>query len=177
MLLLKKVISIQIIVIIVLITLIVNKNNINTKKNNTIDSILYKIEEASNEKYYGRLFINKIGLNEYFYDINDTRNNVDMGIEVLKPSIMPDKDNSKLFLASHSGNSNISYFKNINRLEYNDEVLIYYNNKCYRYLVIDKYEIIKNGKLDIKEIEDNSLVLITCVRDTNRQLVIICKLQ
>ena len=27
-----------------------------------------------------------------------------------------------------------------------------------------------------KEIDDNTLTLITCVRDTNRQLIIICKL-
>ena len=172
----KRIIKIQIIVILLLTTLILIKPSKIIKKNNVLSTISYKIKEASNDNYYGRIEINKIGLNEYFYNTNDSRNNVDKGIEVLKPSIMPDKDNSKLFLASHSGNSNISYFKNIDKLELNDEVIIHLNNKCYKYKVIDKYEIIKTGTLDIREIDDNSLVLITCVRDTNRQLIIICKL-
>ena len=175
MLLLKRIISIQIVLIAVLTGLVVIKNNKVIKKNNIIDVISYKVEEANANSYYGRIYIDKIHLNEYFYSVNDMRNNVDKGIEILKPSIMPDKDNSKLFLASHSGNSNISHFKNIDKLNYNDEIIIYFQNNCYRYKVIDKYEIIKNGTLNIKEIEDNTLILITCVRDTNRQLVIISK--
>ncbi len=176
MLLLKRIISIQVALIAILTGLIILKPKTKLKSNNIIDEISYKIDEAKSNSYYGRIVINKINLNEYFYSINDIRNNVDKGIEILKPSIMPDKENSKLFLASHSGNSNISYFKNINKLEYNDEILIYFQNNCYKYKVIDKYEIIKNGTLNIKEIEDNTVVLITCVRDTNRQLVIIGKL-
>ena len=176
MLSLKRVASIIIALLIVTIILILIKPTKITKNNKLLNEILYKNNEANYSKYYGRIEINKIGLYEYFYEINDKRNNVDKGIEVLKPSIMPDKDNSKLFLASHSGNSKISYFKNIDKLEYNDDVIIYLKNKCYKYKVIDKYEIIKNGTLDIREIEDNTLILITCVRDTNRQLIIICKL-
>lgn len=175
MLLLKKVISVQVALIMVLTGLIVVKNNKVLKKNNIIDKISYKIEEANTNNYYGRIYIDKINLNEYFYSVNDIRNNVDKGIEILKPSIMPDKDNSKLFLASHSGNSSVSHFKNIDRLKYGDEIIIYFNNNCYRYRVIDKYEIIKSGTLNIKEIDNNTLILITCVRDTNRQLVIISK--
>ena len=176
MLLLKKVISLQVVLIAILTSLVVFKSKDTIKKNNIIEAITSKIEEVKTDNYYGRILIDKIGLNEYFYNINDKRNNVDKGIEVLRPSIMPDKENSKLFLASHSGNSKISYFKNINKLEYNDEIIINYLNNCYRYKVIDKYEIIKNGTLNIKEIEDNTLILITCVRDTNRQLVIIAKM-
>ena len=172
---LKRIISIQVALIITLTGLIVFKNNKVIKKNNIIDAISYKVEEASSNNYYGRIFIDKIHLNEYFFSVNDKRNNVDKGIEILKPSIMPDRDNSKLFLASHSGNSNISHFKNIHKLEYNDEIIIYFNNNCYKYKVIDKYEITKNGTLNIKEIEDNTLILITCVKDTDRQLVIISK--
>ena len=175
MLLLKRVISLQVVLIAILTGLVIFKNKDTIKKNNIIETITSKIEEVKIDNYYGRITIDKIGLSEYFYSINDSRNNVDKGIEVLKPSIMPDKENSKLFLASHSGNSNISYFKNINKLEYNDEVIINYLNNCYKYKVKDKYEIIKNGTLNIKEIEDNTLILITCVRDTNRQLVVICK--
>ncbi len=174
--LLKRIIRIQIIVIILLIVLILIKPTNIIKKDSVLDTISYKIDKANNNDYYGRIEINKIDLNEYFYDINDSRNNVDKGIEVLKLSIMPDKDNSKLFLASHSGNSNISYFKNIDKLDIGDDINIFYNHKCFKYKVIDKYEIIKTGTLNIKEIDDNTLTLVTCVKDTNRQLVIVSKL-
>ena len=176
MLSLKRFVSIIIILLIIAIILILIKPSKIVKNSKLLNEILYKNNEANEDNSYGRIEINKIGLYEYFYDINDERNNVDKGIEVLKPSIMPDKENSRLFLASHSGNSNISYFKNIDKLEYNDEVLIHLKNKCYKYKVIDKYEIIKNGTLDVREIEDNTLILITCIRNTNRQLIIICKL-
>ena len=177
MLLLKRIISIQVALIAVLTGLIVVKNKDTIKKNVVFNNITSLIEEAKTNNYYGRLVIDKINLNEYFYSIDDIRNNVDKGIEVLKPSIMPNESNSKLFLASHSGNSNVSHFKNLNKLDYNDEIIVYFNNNCYKYKVIDKYEIIKNGTLNIKEIEDNTIILITCIRDTNRQLVIIGKLK
>ncbi len=176
MLLLKRIISIQVALIAILTGLIILKPKTKLKSNNIIDEISYKIDEAKSNSYYGRIVINKINLNEYFYSINDIRNNVDKGIEILKPSIMPDKDNSKLFLASHSGNSNISYFKNIDKLDIGDDINIFYNHKCFKYKVIDKYEIIKTGTLNIKEIDDNTLTLVTCVKDTNRQLVIVSKL-
>jgi LPXTG-site transpeptidase (sortase) family protein len=176
LLLLKRIISIQVALIAILTGLIILKPKTKLKSNNIIDEISYKIDEAKSNSYYGRIVINKINLNEYFYSINDIRNNVDKGIEILKPSIMPDKDNSKLFLASHSGNSNISYFKNIDKLDIGDDINIFYNHKCFKYKVIDKYEIIKTGTLNIKEIDDNTLTLVTCVKDTNRQLVIVSKL-
>jgi LPXTG-site transpeptidase (sortase) family protein len=177
LLLLKRIISIQLALIGVLAGLIFVKNKETIKKNVIFNNITSLVEEAKNNNYYGRLVIDKINLNEYFYSIDDIRNNVDKGIEVLKPSIMPNEPNSKLFLASHSGNSNVSHFKNLNKLEYNDEIIVYFNNNCYKYKVIDRYEIIKNGTLNIKEIEDNTIILITCIRDTNRQLVIIGKLK
>lgn len=176
MLSLKRFASIIVILLIMIIILILIKPTKIVKNNKLLNEILYNNNEANQSNSYGRIEISKIGLYEYFYDINDDRNNVDKGIEVLKPSIMPDKENSKLFLAAHSGNSDISYFKNISKLDYNDEVIIYLKNKCYKYKVIDKYEIIKNGTLSVKEIDNNTLILITCIRDTNRQLVIICKL-
>ena len=75
------------------------------------------IEEAYSDNYVGRLIIDKINLNEGFYNLYNPLNNVDYGLEVLTPSIMPNNKNSIVFIASHSGNSEISYFKNLNELK------------------------------------------------------------
>lgn len=125
--------------------------------------------------YEGRLIINKIGLDEVFYNKNNPLNNIDNGLEVLTPSIMPDKGNYIIFIASHSGNSKISYFKNLDKLDLNDDIILSYQDKDYHYKVIEKEIVDKTGLLNIKSFPLNSLVLITCVKDSNKQLIVICK--
>ena len=147
--------------------------NIAPKKDfNRID---IDIIEANKSDYIGHLTINKLNLNVGFYSKDNPLNNVDYGIEVLKPSIMPNNDDYILFLASHSGDSKISYFKNLYELRNNDEVILDYQNKEYKYKVINKYVIEKKGFMSIKQLPKNSLILITCIKGTNNQLVIVCK--
>jgi sortase A len=133
------------------------------------------IIEANKSDYIGHLTINKIDLDVGFYSKDNPLNNVDYGIEVLKPSIMPNNDDYILFLASHSGDSNISYFKNLYELRNDDDVIINYQNKEYKYKVVNKYVIEKKGFMSIKRLPKNSLILITCIKGTNNQLVIVCK--
>jgi len=147
--------------------------NINPKKDfNKID---IDIIEANKSNYIGRLLIDKIDLDVGFYSKDNPLNNVDYGIEVLKPSIMPNHDDHILFLASHSGDSSISYFKNLYELRNDDDVIINYQNKEYKYKVVNKYVIEKKGFMSIKRLPKNSLILITCIKGTNNQLVIVCK--
>ena len=145
------------------------------KKNNSYNKLDINLVEAYRSNYIGNLIINKIDLNEGYYDINNPLNNVDYGLEVLKPSIMPDKSNSIVFIASHSGDSKISYFKNLYELRNDDEIILTYKDKDYLYKVIKKEVIAKNGLLNIKSFPTNSLILITCIKGTNNQLVITCK--
>ena len=133
------------------------------------------ITEANKSDYIGHLTINKLNLDVGFYSKDNPLNNVDYGIEVLKPSIMPNNDDYILFLASHSGDSNISYFKKLYELRNDDDVIINYQNKEYKYKVINKYVIEKKGFMSIKRLPKNSLILITCIKGTNNQLVIVCK--
>ena len=90
---------------------------------------------------------------------------------------MPNIDKGNLILASHSGNSKISYFKNLNKLKINDDVIIYYQGNDYIYKVKNIYEIEKTGKaIILKNNEKKTLTLITCKHNTNKQIVIICEL-
>ena len=59
-----------------IIILILIKPTKIVKNNKLLNEILYNNNEANQSNSYGRIEISKIGLYEYFYDINDDRNNV-----------------------------------------------------------------------------------------------------
>ena len=128
--------------------------------------------------YIGVLEIPKINLIRGLVDVNDANNNVDKNIEILKESTMPNVEHSNLYLASHSGNSSVSYFKKLDRLIHNDEVYVYYNNIKYIYKVKKLYEINKNGYAEIERSNGfKHLVLMTCIDGTEKQLVKLCELK
>lgn len=141
-----------------------------------------KIEIKNNtdinfEKYIGILEIPKINIKRGFYQINSKNNNVDKNIKILKESDMPDVENGNLIIAGHSGNSYISFFRNLNKLNSGDQAKIYYNGKTYTYSLMNNYEIEKNGLAHIKRNKyKNTLTLITCKHNTNKQLVFIFEL-
>ena len=140
---------------------------------NKIDNDIKEIKE----KYIGIIDIPKIKLKRVFYNINSSLNDVNKNIMVLKGSKMPNIKGGTLFLAAHSGNSNISFFRNIDLLNIDDEIMIYYNNKVYFYIVSDSYETVKNGKISInKNINENILVLTTCSKNKDKQLIVVSKL-
>ena len=150
------------------------------KINNKTNKQDIEVNKKDNEKiidYIGVLEIPKINLIRGLVAKNDVRNNVDYNIEILKESTMPNIDNSNLFLAAHSGNSKVSFFRYLYKLNYNDEVYIYYENKKYIYKVNNLYEIEKNGYAEIRKSNNRKhLILITCIDGTEKQKVIICDL-
>ena len=120
------------------------------------------------------LEIPKVNLKKEVYPNDPIKNNVDKNIQVIEGSSMPDKTNGNLILASHSGNSNIAYFKHLDKLTFNDEVYIYYKDKKYKYVIGDIYDVEKSGYVEIKRNQSkNSITLITCKKNTNKQTVFI----
>ena len=90
---------------------------------------------------------------------------------------MPNIVNGTFILAGHSGSSIYSYFRNLNKLELNNKIYVYYNGYKYSYEVTNIYDIEKTGKIKIeKESNMTALVLITCRHNTNKQIVIIADL-
>ena len=129
-----------------------------------------KIIELSNKGFYksyiGIIEIPKISLKKGFYRINSKYNNVANGIEVLKDSTFPERKNSTLILASHSGNSKVSHFKDLIYLTKNNLVYIYYKNKKYIYKIEECDKTNKNGHIKIKQYEKGRrLILTTCKND------------
>ena len=83
-----------------------------------------------------------------------------------------------MVLASHSGSSNIAYFKNLYKLTKDDMAYIIYNNKKYSYQIVNIYNQVKKGSLNIyRDINKTTLTLITCTKDDkNSQTVYILEL-
>ncbi len=127
--------------------------------------------------YFAVIKIPKIGLEKGLAPKGSYYNNVNRNIFVLNESDMPDKDKGNVILAGHSGNARTSYFKNLYKLENDDEVSIFYNGYEYKYKVVNHYDIEKTGKANIvRNAEKTTLTLITCRHNTNKQIIYICEL-
>ena len=118
------------------------------------------------EYYIGYLEIPKIGLYRGFVDMDSVANNVQINLQIIKPSNYPDVDKGNVIIIGHSGNYNNSYFKNLYKLELNDTAMIKYNNKIYTYKIVNIYTEAKDGLITVYRDERKScLTLITCTKD------------
>lgn len=127
--------------------------------------------------YFAVIKIPKIGLEKGLANKGSYYNNVNRNILVVKESDMPDKDKGNVILAGHSGSGRTAYFKNLHKLERDDEVSIFYNGNEYKYKVVNQYDIEKTGTANIvRNAEKSTLTLITCRHNTNKQIIYICEL-
>ena len=136
-------------------------------------------KKTSNYNYIGVLEIPKINIKRGFLNIKDKGNNVNKNLQVIKGSDMPNVKNGNLIIAAHSGNSYISYFKNLYKLSDEDVAYVYFNNIKYTYKVAGKYDAEKNDKVTIhRDNKKNTLTLITCSQtDKTKQIVYILELE
>ena len=128
--------------------------------------------------YLAFLEIPKINLNQGILPKTSYYNNVNYHVQILDISDLPDVINGNMVLAAHSGSSNIAYFKNLYKLTKDDKAYIIYNNKKYSYQVVNIYNQVKKGSLNIyRDINKTTLTLITCTKDDkNSQTVYILEL-
>ena len=153
-----------------------------------IDNTVYEdIKENKEEEkkdyvekidYIAKLSIPKISLNHGLTAINSKYNNVHYGIETLKASNYPDVINGNLILASHSGTSYRSIFKNLYKLNVNDKCYIEYKGKTYTYVITKIYNVEKSGRVVIeRDYHKTTLTLITCTKNSDQmQTIYICEL-
>ena len=137
--------------------------------NEEVDEEPSKSDTSNNyEPYLAVLKIPKLNLERGFYDKTSSLNNVDYNILFHSNSDYPDKLNGNVILASHSGTSSISYFKNLYKLELGDEAQINYKNTTYTYKVVNIYKEEKDGTISIyRNKEKSTLTLITCTKNDN----------
>lgn len=148
-----------------------------TKVENNSTQTETKKEESNLYEYIAILRIPKINLKRGLVDKNSMYNDIKYNIMIHKSSDSPSEEGGNLILLAHSGNSNISFFKNLYKMKLDDIIYFDYNNNTYKYKLINIYDIEKNGKAPIrKNTTKSSITLITCRNNTNKQIVLIGEL-
>ena len=139
------------------------------------------VEEVKEEKqdstfwvdYKAILEIPKINLKKGMVESTKNFSSINYAISIDKSSNYPDEEGN-FILYAHSGNSKIAYFRNLNKLNVNDEVFVYYEGVKYSYQIINKYEIEKTGKMEvIRDSKRKLITMVTCISNTNKQVVLI----
>ena len=154
---------------IVLITILsISTLNISNETNNDIKLIKH-------EKPIGTLIIKKINLKENFYKKDSKENTIEKHISILKETIFPNRNNSLIIIAAHSGIGKIAYFEELDELKKDDTIDLIYLNKKYTYIVKDIWEEKKNGFININKENKPQLVLTTCSPNKEGyQLIVNC---
>ncbi|MEG0137393.1 MAG: sortase [Bacilli bacterium] len=131
-------------------------------------------EELNYSNYFiGSLEIPKIGLNRGFVDINSLDNDVSKNISIIKSSDMPDVELGNFILAAHSGNSYISFFKDLYLINNGDSIYINYKGKKYTYQITNIYLQEKTGKIGIyRDQSKTTVTLVTCTKDDEQHQTI-----
>lgn len=170
--------SIQKIMMIILTVISSYQNIDDTVIEKKEDVILKKNSTNVVEKNIMKLLIPKISVDNNIYDKNSVYNDIDKNVEIMKDSNMPDDVKGNVILGGHSGTGKVAYFKNLDLLDYGDDILLEYRGKLYKYKVINKYLDSKNGSIVISRNENTSSVtLFTCMPgDRENYLIIIAKL-
>lgn len=119
-----------------------------------------------NEDTYAILKIPAIKLEEKIYHKNSKFNNLNYGLYFLPESTDIEDEEANLIIASHSGNSKISYFKDLENLQINDEIKIVYKKEIYIFRIINIYLEKKDGLININRYNTKTLSLVTCKKNT-----------
>lgn len=122
--------------------------------------------------YYGFLIIPSLNMTYGFYDTQSKLNDVNKNVALIDSNI-----ENTYILAAHSGMGNLAYFNDLKYLRKKDKIYLKFENKTLEYEVVNIRSNIKNGKIRIKN-KENQLILTTCdqVKKGN-QLIIEANLQ
>jgi len=159
------------------IELYLEKENTQEEQEETIEQEDIKVEKKEEQviiDYIGVIEIPKINLKKGIVSSDSKYNNVNKSIYTISNSTFPNEEEiSHIILAGHSGNSYISYFRNLKKLKKDDLIYLYYNNQTYIYSVSKTYEVEKTGSIAVGIYAKDAMTLITCVDNSNKQLVIV----
>ena len=160
------------------------ENNLNIAKEKVvINKNINKFEEKKKtnkmikNKYWGYIEIPKLKIYYGFYSLNDQKNQIKNGIEVMSGSSLPSINGSNIVLVAHSGIAYNVLFDRLDVLGLEDEVNLYFNNIKYIYKV---KRILKKDKKDILstiKTNKNTLILITCdKKEKDKNLIVYLEL-
>ena len=121
------------------------------------------------DAYIGYLEVPDVKIKRGFVSPDSKYNSIGYNVTIIKGSTMPDKDKGNFILAAHRGNSSVSFFDKLYKLDRRDKAYVTYNGKKYTYELVSTYEESKDGSLTIKRNANvNTLTLITCTRNNKK---------
>ena len=106
--------------------------------------------------YYGYLIIPEVKIKLGFYNLDSKENNVNKNVMLIDSKI-----NNTYILAAHSGSGRLAYFNDLRYLDVDDDIYLMFHNEEKHYKVTNVRKVIKNGKISIKN-EENQIILTTC---------------
>lgn len=118
-----------------------------------------------------KIFIEKININKE-YSISSISEKVN-GIVLFEEYGRPDIDLSNTVIGAHSGYGSNALFNYINKLEYDDEIILYYDNQKYVFLVEDVLVVEENNISILEDRNFTSLSLITCNVFNNKERILV----
>ena len=149
------------------------KNNIIYSKNinmfGRIEEIYSNNDFEENNKYFGRIVIEKIDL-----DYMILNNFTDENLEISICRINGDNINENISLVGHNFENNM-FFSNIDKLVINDKIVLYVKNKEYVYKVYKIYEVYENDLSPLQDNEISEVTLITCNNFNKKRVIIKAK--
>lgn len=119
------------------------------------------LETKPENNYMGILEIPSLSLKRGFYSFSHPLNTVEKNIQVISSQCFPFEPCSFL-LASHSGSSNISYFKHLHHLVIGEKAYLYYKKEKKEYQLNSILHQEKNGSISLQAVSSPQLVLTTC---------------
>lgn len=142
-------------------------------ENNEEEVVKKETSETGSIDYTAVLEIPSINLKKGVVDNTKNFNSIRYAISVDNSSSYPNHYGNFIMYA-HSGNSNMSFFRNLNKVNINDSVYVYYNGIKYLYKVIDKHDIEKTGKAVVKSTtSEKYITLITCNQERKGYQVVV----
>lgn len=136
-----------------------------------------EVKQENKVNYVAVIRIPKIGVEKGLCEKGSYCNNVNRNIQILNEADYPDVASGNFILAGHSGSGRVTYFKNVYKLEKDDLISIIYGGFEYKYKIVNIYDIEKTGSANIiRNKEKNTLTLVTCRHNTNKQIIVISEL-
>lgn len=153
-----------------------NKTKTITNKNTSNINNKIKTKELKNPiKNIASISINN--KTYLLYEQSSNQNTVEKNVEILIDSVLPPIKNTNIYLAAHSGTGKKAYFNELFNLQENDLIYLYHNDNKYTYQIYSIQTQLKDGNIEIKKDNNTNLILTTCSKEENKQLVIISKLK
>ena len=118
------------------------------------------------EEIFGILQIDKINLEGVIYKKNSKKNDVNKNI------YLANADTNKIVLAAHSGNSLISYFKDLVKLNKGDQIVFIKDDSKKTYEVFKIELVDKTGILKLVNYRYPILCLITCDKSNKDKQIV-----